>query len=75
MASWQAMMLILEQGTIIVVLLWFGVRFGRWSASRHRLTDSTNALIEELQKHRSTDVNGMVNNAVIFVHDDRQESA
>lgn len=75
MAAWQATVLILEQGGIIAVLVWFGVRFGKWSQSRHKLTDSTNALVSELQKHRPANSIDAANHVATFCNDDRQESA
>ena len=75
MATWQATVLIVEQGSIIALLIWFGLRFGRWSAARNRLADSTDAFTHELQKHRPANTLDAANYVATFVHDDRKESA
>jgi hypothetical protein len=69
------MVLILEQGGIIALLVWFGVKFGKWSAARNRLSDATDAYTRELQKHRPANTLDAANFVATFVHDDRKESA
>ncbi len=68
MSRGQAFVLILEQLMMLVLLGWFGLRFGKWTASRHKLTDSTNALVHELQMHR------IGNHIANFTYDDREEN-
>ena len=75
MTRGQALFLILEQFLLLGTVGWFGMRFGKWTESRHKLTDSTNALVHELQMHRVASGIHAANHTATFIYDDREETA